>query len=768
MVTNITKRLFDWRILLIVTLAVAVLVATRPAEGCGPFALRQVFTYEKHPDFPLAKFAAGELGVLQPTYARSYLFVAYRYFAGTPLDPAEQKAVTALWDERLGNGEDAPGEDGPKRWLDARAKVTTAAKPEISVNRSIEKKDLYLNYLNCSEDSFKNAAATLNRLIEKYGAASPEAKDWVATQDQVFANCEKAQTLPPPAEASASPIIRANRVYQIAAANFYAGNFDQAESQFNAIAADTSSPWRALAPYLAARTLIRKATLSGGRNQEDQATLGRAEAQLRKVLADRTESPLHASARGLLNYVRLRLVPEERLKELSSGLLKKSAGASFKQDLIDYTRLLDRLVGDDEDSDNKKTFAQLPAAIHTDDLSDWALTFQVQDAAALEHALQKWEKTAATPWLVAALAKINAAHPKAAALIDAAAKIKPGSAAFVSVTYHTLRLNIEAGRQAASRQQLDALLAANAARLPPSAFNQFMSLRMKVAANLDEFLKYAQRVPSGFTYDEDGRELAADRTDDFEKPKKTVRNKLSWDDDATRALNEAMPLAVLNEAAKNTTLPAHLRRELALAVWVRAALLDDEAMATELAPAVAALVPELKELLNAYVAAADKPAKKFAAIYLILKYPGARPSVDSGTGRTDELEKIDDYRDNWWCEYGRPVDPDNPPIKPIAKSSAVAPAFLSAAQKTAASNEWKRLAALGTAPNYFCAQTIKWATLKPDDPRAAEALHLAVRSTRYGCTNEQTGTLSKQAYDLLHRKYPKSEWAQKTKYWFKG
>ena len=394
MVMNITKSLFNWRILLIITLTTAMLVATHPASGCGPFTLRQVFTYEKHPDFPLAKFAAGELGIMQPTYARSYLFVAYRYFAGVPLDTAEQKAVTAVWDERLGNGEETPGEDWLKTWLDVRAKVTNATKPEISVFRSIEKKDLYLNYLNCSADSFKNAAATLNRLIEKYGAASPEAKDWVATQDQVFANCDKGSSLPAPAESSATPVIRANRVYQIAAANFYAGNFDQAESQFNAIAADTASPWRALAPYLVARTLIRKATLSGGRNEADRATLATAEAQLRKVLADRTESALHPSARGLLNFVRLRLAPEERLKELTNGLLKKNAGATFKQDLIDYTRLLDRLVGDDEDSDNKKTFAQLPAAVHNDDLSDWALTFQVQDSEALEHALQKWEKTA--------------------------------------------------------------------------------------------------------------------------------------------------------------------------------------------------------------------------------------------------------------------------------------------------------------------------------------------------------------------------------------
>jgi hypothetical protein len=262
--------------------------------------------------------------------------------------------------------------------------------------------------------------------------------------------------------------------------------------------------------------------------------------------------------------------------------------------------------------------------------------------------------------------------------------------------------------------------------------------------------------------------LPAELTDDNGKPIKTARNKLSWDDDAALVLNEAMPLAVLKEAAMNTTLATHLRRELALAAWTRAALLDDDATATQLTPTVAGLAPELKELLNAYIAAADKPAKKFAAIYLILKYPGTRPSVDAGTGRTVALDKIDDYRDNWWCEYGRKVDPDNPPIKRVSQGAMASPAFLTAAQKSAAGSEWKRLTALGTAPNYLCAQTVKWANLNSDDPRAPEALHLAVRSTRYGCTNEQTGALSKQAYDTLHRKYPKSEWAQKTKYWFKG
>ena len=45
-----------------------------------------------------------------------------------------------------------------------------------------------------------------------------------------------------------------------------------------------------------------------------------------------------------------------------------------------------------------------------------------------------------------------------------------------------------------------------------------------------------------------------------------------------------------------------------------------------------------------------------------------------------------------------------------------------------------------------------------------EALHLAVRATRYGCTDDETSQWSSKAFQLLRRRYPKSEWAAKTKY----
>src|SRR5215813_12156619 len=69
--------------------------------ACGPFTLDAIFTFTVHPGYPLENFAGGQIGVVQPTFARSYLFVAYRYLNGLPFDPQEQKALTEFWKERL-------------------------------------------------------------------------------------------------------------------------------------------------------------------------------------------------------------------------------------------------------------------------------------------------------------------------------------------------------------------------------------------------------------------------------------------------------------------------------------------------------------------------------------------------------------------------------------------------------------------------------------------------------------------------------------------
>ena len=109
------------------TLALALIAllmfAARPTVACGPFSLDAVFTFTAHPELPLEKFAAGEVGVLQPSLARSYLFVAYRHFSGNAFNAEEQKALLSLWTERLGSASTDSDDEWPKPWLTARQKV---------------------------------------------------------------------------------------------------------------------------------------------------------------------------------------------------------------------------------------------------------------------------------------------------------------------------------------------------------------------------------------------------------------------------------------------------------------------------------------------------------------------------------------------------------------------------------------------------------------------------------------------------------------------
>jgi len=748
-------------------LLVVVLLAVKPAPACGPFALDAVFTFVIHPEFPLEKYAAGEVGIVQPTFARSYLVAAYRNLNGAPFTQAEQKQLLELWQQRLNFSEPDFDGDWPKPWLEVRNAVPGI--PElggVAISRRREAPNTYESYINCQSDAFETAAATLTQRLKKFGADNPVIKDWVIAQDEVFANCSEGTRVPAEAPANADALIKADRAYQIGAAYFYAGNFDQATKSFEAIAKDSSSPWRQTAVYLSARTLLRKASLGPAESRTD--SLAGSEAILQKILKDKNLASLHPSAKRLLNLTLLRLRPEQRVSELAHNLQTKT-DENLKQDLWDYTVLLDSYLPADESEEARP----VPDSIRKDDLTDWIATIQAGDAASFNHAIDRWQGTSSIPWLVAVLTKMESGNPHLSAVMAAADKVSPTSAAFPSAMYHRLRLSFESGKADEARAKLDDLLLKNRSRLPASTLNIFLSLRMRLASNLHEALKFAQRLPAGFTWDEDGREMPAD-PEDAERPKETAKKTL-FDVDGARLLNEKLPLGLLQQAVNSTALPEHLQRDVAQAVWLRAVLLDDQKRAREVSPVLKKLVPDIAPLIDQYLASTAPDAMKFAGIYAWLKLPGMQPIVTSGIGRNSPLNEQDTYRDNWWCSASVMSSEDQSSSESkdtladavTAAADTGSPLFLTEAQKTAAKNEYARLRSLGVAPNYLARQTIAWVETHPTDPRGPEALHLAVKTTRYGCTDKATGRWSKAAYDLLHKKFPNNPWTKKTPYWFK-
>lgn len=750
---------------LVVTLGlIASFVCLYPARtsACGPFFTDAIFVFTKHPDFPLEQFAGGKLGVVSPTWARSYLVVAYRALSDNALSESEAKAVKSIWNDRL-SLTDSQDDPGTKNWIEARKKVPGAsAITDVDTFRNREKPNDYEQFLNCQADAFQTATATLDERIQKFGADSNQVRDWLAAQDIVFGDCHEGKQMPDPAT-DQDPLVRADRAYQTAAANFYATNYDQATQQFDAIAKDKTSPYRIVSPYLAARAMLRKGSLAD-KPEAAVAPLSEAENRLNAILKDPALKLSHRAAARLLNLTRLRLRPEEKLHEIARTIVRKDASENFKQSVWDYTVLLDKFLGDD---DNGKK-PQVPTGLGSDDLTDWIIAIQGDSSSVASHSIERWQKTKSVTWLVAALINSEAKDPQLNELMNAAAAVKPTSPAFATLTYQRVRLLKDSNQNQEARELLDEVLRGDRQKWPVTAVNLLLSERMLMAQNLDEFLKTAQREAAGFSDNDDGREIPIEE----KYAEKTANGaKFFFDLDAANIFNKVVPVSTINEAAHSKLLPPDLRKDVAQAAFARAALLDDRVIANQAAAVLQEFYPQMKEFLVAYQRAATPEARRFAAAFLSLKFPGVRPFVQAGIGRTTAADEIDSYRDNYWCvepptpQSGAGSDED--PEEANKKRPVVAPDFLKATQ-AAGARQFAAVQALGTAPNYLCRIAIEWTEANPNDPRSPEALHLAVRSTRYGCTDKETGRWSKAAFDLLHRRYPNTNWAKATKYWFNG
>jgi len=730
---------------------------TQRTIACGPFFTDAIFVFTKHPDFPLENFAAGKFGLINKSWARSYLVVVYRSLSGNPLSDREAGAMKSLWDERLNHSSESSDDSWRQKWNDARKTAGAPEVKDIEVYRNREKPHEYESFLNCQADAFVNAANLLNERVKLFGAGSPQVSAWLAVQDMVFANCKEGKHIPEPAGNNDESLVRADRAYQIAAANFYSTNFDEATRQFEAIARDQQSPYRIIAPYMAARSVLRKGSFAE-KEEEGRPFLIDAENRLSAILKDNSLKLSHHAAGRLFNLARLRAHPEEKLHELARLIMKKDASEDFKQNVWDYTVLLDRYLEVETNS------RQLPASLKSDDLTDWIMTFEGDIDARDVHALDRWRQTKSLPWLVAAMANANGKQSALNELLLAAAQVDHTAPVYPTIAFHSVRLLKETNRLVEARTMLDRILANERPQLTASAVNEFLGERMMLARNLEEFLQNAPRVPAGFSDNYDGREIPDD-----EKGAGQNANvgKRFFAMDAANIFNKAMPVAMMKDSARSKILPANLRRDMAQAAFVRAALLDDHEVAIQAATALEAELPEVKEFLAPYRKALTPDARRFAAAFLSLKFPGLRPFVSNGVGRTTAVDDIDSYRDNYWCTEppvplgGAPSGDEQSKSRPVET-----PDFLSGS-KALADRQYAALQALGTAPDYLCRIAIEWAQKNPNDPRAPEALHLAVRSTRYGCTDKETGRWSKAAFDLLHSRYPDTTWAKNTKYWFK-
>ncbi len=707
------------------TVAALLLLLVRPSDlaSCGPFFRMAEFSRVSFPENEKA-FFSGQLGILQPTYWRRYLAMSYRILQGIPLTASE---LASIGPARLPGVNTPPATSAVEKWSQARQQVP-GTQP-VKIEQFHDGSD-FTRYLNCGDDAFFTAIATLNDRIRLAGAASAEVRGWLSAQDLVFSNCGAKADAPAPAPPGSSARIVADRDYQIAAAHFYAGSFSQAKEMFQKIAADAASPWHTIAPYLAARADIRK----GG--------FATAQSELQAILADPKLASIHAAAASLLQYVDAKTDPGKRLLVCSKRLLIPDS-PTLAHDLADYTFLYDRLE---------------PIKEPQDDITTWIEQFrngQEDDLA------KRWERDHSLPWLVAAIFHASGVSSRADQLIDAARQLPFDSPGWPTVRFHAVRLLLEKGKKPEAREMLSQI-SGHLKDANLSTANGFHAEQMKLAENLAEYLTAApRRLVGEGVQDMPGEEDA--QLQDARLP--------MFDRDAEVAFDAFIPLNLRLASIHDNLLPNRLLTVLAAAGFVRAIILDSP-LAPDFARVLGKLKPGYASDMNRYLAAPKEQARLTAVLWM-LHHPEASPMIrgDFPRARIGDVPdgQLDSYRDNWWCAAKEPKMDDyvSPILRQLYAEGWKPPAFLTGEQLTQAANELKALANAGGGPGFLSTTILAWARAYPEDAKLPEALSLAVKSSHSSCTDENSAAPVSEAFRLLHSRFPNSSWAKQTPYWYR-
>ena len=697
------------------------------------------------------------LGILRPTFDDNRLFAAYRQMMGGTFTDAQARAVLAPCCDVKG-----ASEDDSETWSTARKRVLGQPfSPPNGMSRT-RPDEIAAMDVRCFPNAYHNAVGTLMDRIKQHGVSDASVREWTTGEDAVLANCFTDSALPP--ELPDAPAwLKADRAYQIATAYFYRFDYARAAELYAAIGRDDASPWRKVGRYLTARAAVHAAIA-----EKTPERIAAAKAAVEAVAADSELPDYHDDAAKLASLLAFGAEPRERAQALERSLLAAELPASLAPDLHDFKDL--------ERTGQRYTDAGAWIYDVNALLNDKARTDAKADV------LRHWHESHALPWLAATMMYLDPDDADAAAAMTAAQAVDAASPAYYTLAWNRLRLLIGQGKADEARVGLDRIIATPS--LPEGVGNLMRHLRLELARNVGEFATYAERRGEFIMYLYDPRtDLAATalplpptKWDSYMARVLAWRTELSGKDapaidvDAAYAMSSFMPLPMMARVVLAPGLPANIKRDLALAVFTRAVVLDDAETGKAMAEALAPFFPQFADGWRSYRNAADASARKVEAALVLLKLPAASPYPDFGLGYIYKRDVIGLYGPRWWAGNEAPFSGNTDEHSNVMLCTEcglplplVAPSFIGQTDKARAKADNERLAKLAGAPTWLGDVVIPWAKAHLSDPRVPEALHNVVRATQYGDMDSDT---SKAAYELLHGKFPRNPWTAKTPHWF--
>lgn len=742
------------------------------------------------PDIQLERYQAGELGVVLPTYARVYLYAAWRSVMLGARDlkasPGMEHGLTVSVEGRPGGSggwrQNAP-DDVYAAWRNA---VSAALKREVLPAR--ENDNVANTYRGCPDSSYFFAAQTLDGLAKRSDATPARLQAWVATQRQVFRICGDdpevrrpfyGQPKVTPAQPTALPATEAlywrqMQEYQLASAALYAEDYTTSGALFTRIGATDKHPLRHWGKYLALRSQARAATYippsvtqeerwkqqqaiasegpeaAAARQARQQQKMDAIQASINDIIADPALADLHEDARAIGRSMRAQLTPKLRFAELSKALDNPRIDPYADDQLGDWRLLANQLM-------------PVPALRKSAGFIDWIQTIQqchgYQPEASCDqerdHALEQWRrytkdgnKPQARVWLMAAAMRGDAMP---ADLEKASLQVTADAPEYLTVRYALAR-HYRVSKQADEARALDdEMLAQLGNTSSPSARNLFRQERLALATSPAEAVPYLLRIPLE-RRDPDTGEKADDKPAGLELAS-----------DGQRWLNSGLATADLYALSADKRLPAALRVHIAIAAWMRFDLLGQEADAVAAAKRIEQTAPALAAEMRQYQAQASAAERRHTMLITALKWQ-LRPALTWYAATRDDFKQLppDDVTASMWCKLpaksGVTVDEDT--------AIEMAPPAPDTGNAAVRDKELAQLGSMKTATGFVGDHVLRRAAAVPKDPELPWLLYVVVQSTRGGCLDADSKALSRNAFILLGKRYGNTEWSRKTPYYY--
>lgn len=795
------------RLLAAAAMAAATLLGSAAAHASGGYDAEDLFFATTRPDQPVREFVERPAGYYTG-YLVPYQVLWYWRLRGQSFSPDAVRAFTDLL-EKLPREDNAMADidDASTEWRKARDDAMAKLDPQSQRDKSSSPKQqqpkwnadtLQADAICFYGDAFRNATKTLaQRMTRAAGdkSAAPFVLHWLKAQDAVFDTCDKEPGAMPELPAGAPAWLQADHAYQLAARHFYAGDLDDADEAFAAIAADKASPWRDLAAYMRLRVLARQnpgdPPSEGSENKKESAEALKKQTELDKqleaialpLMKNPRLKALHPSVHRLAEALRIRyLLPATRMQRLADGLrtIGQPDAAAAKLLLLNHEFRACGFFGG----------CSYIGPAQTSDLVQWLSTVRGFDGpgSGLEPdgkwretlSWSRYQRTHDLAWLMAAASLVPVAatngDKREAELQAALAAVPEDHPARFAATQLRAQRMFAQGRYKEVRELVAASADSPLIAHSLSGQNLVKALLLPTAASEEEWRRLAIRPV-----------VARRDPEAMEAKPSAVPLASAFDEDVVRFLNTRAPLAMWLRLAAEPALAPALRDSLLETAWTRAVVAGDYATARRAAQMRIASPPQAGTAKGADTIAgirrsAELPEtdaaawrhlllERMASTTEVLSPPhwpaaeGIRPTpLKLGVGPVySERSTVGSY--GKWC---RPLGV--PTTGPQAATAAdfEMPAFLPQEERSRQAALVEKLRTVPQDSIYFTQESLALMQRARTDPLVPQALSVAVKMARYTCQDKAAGDWSRKGLQALRTNYPNSPWTAATPYWYGG